>query len=156
MTGPSLLPGRTDTACFLIADNAHDGADRVQLSPEPEAFRRKTLDLTLLPVDLLLGLGGRYFPALDIASFGDRHFDELLDTALPGPQLADPIRQGLEMSCARPGGKAAASGMIVGAHHRDGRHERWYPGLAPLPCVRSTASLIEPGPRLVKAAPGLR
>ena len=42
-----------------------------------------------MSIDLLLDLSGRYFPALDSASFGDRQFDELLDVTLPGPQLAD-------------------------------------------------------------------
>jgi len=123
MTGPCLLPGRTDAACLLITDNADNAADGVQLGPEPEAFRRQTLDLTLVSIDLLLDLSGRYLPALDSASFGDRQFDELLDVTLPRPQLADPIRQGLEMSCARPGGEATARGMIIGAQRCDGRHE---------------------------------
>jgi hypothetical protein len=59
MNGPCLLPGRTDAACLLITDNADNAADGVQVGPEPEVFRRQTLDLTLVSIDLLESIQSR-------------------------------------------------------------------------------------------------
>jgi hypothetical protein len=60
------------------------------------------------------------------------------------------------MRSASPSGKAAAGGMIVGAKRCDSRRERRYPGLAPLPSVRSIASLVEFGLGLIEATLRLR
>ncbi|MFA6968091.1 hypothetical protein [Bosea sp. (in: a-proteobacteria)] len=73
-------------------------------------------------IDPLLCLSDRLRPALYLSRSGSRQIDEFIDVTVPGPQLAQTIRQRYAGGITSPFGQPATRRMVVRSR---GRNCRW-------------------------------